>query len=409
MPATVAQRVHGLLLAAATAAVFAAWAPGLGPAPAYDSDVAVPLLAAYGEGQGALLLYYPAQDQLGGWPTLIARALTPVVGEWSAHRLHLLLLAIVLSAVFPVARLGGPLAGLAFLASCAWPPSVATNLSFFAPYGAQLATLFWAWWAMRRAADRWSRGWLVVASVFAILSCWSSPTSGPLLALVAGAELLRVYLVRRGTRADQAPLIVGSALGSGASFAIMVAVDHVRLNFYLARYLTPGVLLAGIAAWTGAGLAVSIVMRNAWPTAIEGFALAAAAVALCVPRAHTDVPDQTRAAAQAQALAAAAPGSVLLADYWTTYALAALVRRGELQPLSPEGDVVRFPSVRAALARASTVVVGSEGPLLRPPGSPAAAEQLCQYGVRLVLVRPDLGAPGPQRFALYAPAGSCVR
>jgi hypothetical protein len=489
------ERLRALLLAAATAAVFIAWAPRLGPAPEYNSDVGVPVLAANSEPLGAFFLYYPMQDRLGGWPTLLARELTPVTGPWDPHRMHLLLLVIVLSAVVPVARLAGPLAGLGYLLACAWPPTVTLNLAYHQPYGAQLATLLWAWWAMRRAADARSPAWLGVACALALLSCWSSPASGLLLALAAVAEMLRtralghaarptalrlflpavagavgegairiayraawvragwgnlfrmryrldrghlwenaqaiarrlgetggavlvgvglvagglalLHLWRRRGRADEAAVVLGAALGSAATWAIIVGVEHVRLNFYSPRYLAPAIALAGLATWTLAAVVAAELLKSLRAeVGLAAFAAAALAVAVWSPRSAGDPSEPW--GTTARALAAEAPGGVLLADYWSCYALAALVPHGMLEPMTPDSEQGRFPNRPERLRTARVVVVGSEGPLLRPPGSPAPAE-LCQYGVRLTLLRPDLGAPGRQRFALYAPAGSCVR
>jgi hypothetical protein len=487
-----AERRRWLLLAGATLAVFLRWAPGLGPVPFYDSDVAVPLLTANGEGSGAFLLYYPLQDRLGGWPTLLARALLPLVGPWSPHGLHVLTLVLLLSAVFPASRLGGAVSGLAYLLACAWPSAVAFSLSYPQPYGAQLATLLWAWWALRRASDARSLGWAAAAAAFATLSCWTSPSSGPLLAALVGAELLRagalrrlewgtaflllvpalagalgegliriayhqamlaafgrkfgihvrldwghlwdnsralleklaqtgavplvavgllagalaaVWLLRRAPGADALAWLFGTALASAVSWLLIVCINHVRLNAYNPRYLAPAIALASMAAWSGAGLALCMAVRRLRPAwSLPGLAVLAGAVALGVPPASGDVPPGLRATAEA--LGAEAPGSVLLADYWTCYALSALVPRGVLEPLPAEGEMVRLPWKQQLLPLASRVVVGSRGKLARRPGAPPPSS-LCQYGVRLELVQAELPVPGEERFALYTPNGRC--
>src|SRR5512144_1404719 len=48
---------------------------GLGPAPFYNSDCAVPVLLMQGMGEGAFTLFYPRQDRFGMWPFLLGRTL----------------------------------------------------------------------------------------------------------------------------------------------------------------------------------------------------------------------------------------------------------------------------------------------------------------------------------------------
>ncbi len=205
-----------------------------------------------------------------------------------------------------------------------------------------------------------------------------------------------------GERRDLSALTLGMALLSLLPIPVLVAVNHVRVNFFYDRYFTPTLGFARGAAWAGAALAAALVFRSErWRRRVEAVAVAMLAAALVagLPRRSPD-PDYARRSETARALLAKAPGSPLLDGYWGSYVLAALAPPRALVPIVTEGEQNRTPFDLPALRSARTVVVGSGGKLAailkpRPP------TWLWQYGVVLRLVEPELYASGPDTFALY--------
>ena len=182
----------------AAAAVLAWWAirlgRGLGPAPFYNSDCAVPILLMQGMGEGAFTLFYPRQDRFGMWPFLLGRAAHLQTPE----AYHLFAVLGLCSAAVPLtALLGSPaLAVLVLLVPFLVSHEVAWSfLQAGQPYLWQVVTLCWAWWACRSALDGRTRGRRLVAlASFALLtwlSAWMNTASLGMLLVVAVLELLR--------------------------------------------------------------------------------------------------------------------------------------------------------------------------------------------------------------------------
>lgn len=167
--------------------------PGLGPAPFYNSDCAVPILLMQGMGSGAFTLYYPLQDRFGMWPFLLGRAL----GLHTPEAYFLLSLVALCSAAVPLsAVLGSPaLAVLTLMVPFVVSHSVAWNfLQAGQPYLWQVVAMCWAWWGCRVALGETARNrWLALAgfAVAAALATWMNTASLASLLAVAILEAFR--------------------------------------------------------------------------------------------------------------------------------------------------------------------------------------------------------------------------
>ena len=167
---------------------------GLGPAPFYNSDCAVPILLMQGMGEGAFALFYPRQDRFGMWPFLLGRALHLQTPE---AYLSMSLLGLCSAALPLSALLGSPaLAVLALMAPFLLSETMTWNLvQASQPYLWQLVALCWAWWAFRAALGGGSarRRWpaLVALAAASALATWMNPASLAALLAVGVLELLR--------------------------------------------------------------------------------------------------------------------------------------------------------------------------------------------------------------------------
>ncbi|RPH67750.1 MAG: hypothetical protein EHM78_20955 [Myxococcaceae bacterium] len=202
---------------------------GLGPAPFYNSDCAVPILVMQGMGEGAFTFFYPRQDRFGMWPFLLGRVLHLQTPE-AYHVLAVLGLA---SAALPLAAvLGSPaLAVVTLLAPFVLSHSVTWNfLQAGQPYLWQVVALCWAWWACRvalggqLARTRWLA--LLGLVVAAALATWMNTASLAALVAVGILEVLRAR-----PRPERA---VGALAALGVAGAVD-AVLHGRYSVYCQR------------------------------------------------------------------------------------------------------------------------------------------------------------------------------
>ena len=191
---------------------------GLGPAPFYNSDCAVPILLMQGLGEGAFTLYYPRQDRFGMWPFLLGRALHLTTPE----AFHVLSVLALCSAAIPLsALLGSPaVAVVTLVLPFLLAHSVAVNfLQSGQPYLWQVVALCWAWWACRVALSGASRrtGGLALLGlgVSAALATWMNTASLAALLVVGLLEVLRARA--RPARALGPLLALGAAGGFEAS------------------------------------------------------------------------------------------------------------------------------------------------------------------------------------------------
>ncbi len=203
--------------------------PGLGPAPFYNSDCAVPILLMQGMGRGAFTLFYPLQDRFGTWPFLLGRALDLNTPE-AYFRLSLLALC---SAAIPLAAvLGSPaLAVLTLMVPFVVSHSVAWNfLQAGQPYLWQVVAMCWAWWGCRVAlgGPPGKGRWLPLAgfAVATALATWMNTASLAALLAVAVLEAFRA-------RAQPGRAVgVLAGLGAAGAFDALLhrlhAADSVR-------------------------------------------------------------------------------------------------------------------------------------------------------------------------------------
>jgi len=211
---------------------------GLGPAPFYNSDCAVPVLLMQGMGEGAFTFYYPRQDRFGMWPFLLGRALHLQTPE-AYHVLAVLGLcsaAVPLSAIF-----GSPaLAVLTLLLPVVLGHSVAWNfLPAGQPYLWQVVALCWAWWACRAALTGTSRGTRAGAvlgfAVAATLAVWMNTAS---LAALLAVSLLEVLRARARPRAALG-VLTGLGVAGGVDAALHNRHGAYCLRTFGARFVTP--------------------------------------------------------------------------------------------------------------------------------------------------------------------------
>ena len=189
-------------------------ARGLGPAPFYNSDCAVPILLMQGMGEGGFTLFYPRQDRFGMWPFLLGRMLHLQTPE----AFHLLAILGLCSAAVPLTGLlGSPaLAVLVLLVPFLVSHVVAWHfLQAGQPYLWQVVALCWAWWACRSALTGPIGGRRVLAlasfALFTFLAAWMNTASLAMVLVLAVIEL-----VRARTR-PAAALGVAGALGAAAA------------------------------------------------------------------------------------------------------------------------------------------------------------------------------------------------
>ncbi|QRN98163.1 hypothetical protein JRI60_03560 [Archangium violaceum] len=174
------------------------FAPGSAHVGLFDADMAIPVVMANGSSGHRLFdAYYFGQDRFGAWPYLLARLARGVLGfDWTASRLFWAHATAALLAGVPLALLSRR-AGLVAAAACALVavtnPSVFHSfLNLSQPYAWQVLAMCGAWAVLHSLLLTPERpgGRLVVLAVLSFLAVWMSPTSGPLLVLLLGVELL---------------------------------------------------------------------------------------------------------------------------------------------------------------------------------------------------------------------------
>ena len=226
-----------------------------------------------------------------------------------------------------------------------------------------------------------------------------------LLVLLACGCLLLVRFGASGKARRFSPLectLLGALLLAVLPLPVLVAVQHVRLNFYLDRYYVPtyafaffGALLA-LSAWLPSRL-------RGWP-ALAALAASTLALGLLAQRLRPmDGVDGRYARLQslARRMAEQAPGAVVLDGYWGTYLFAALAPAGQLLPLPYTAEFDRMPAFAEALAGAPQVLVGHRTVL--SAAERAEPRWLFQYGVLLVHEASNVLSDGVDAFSRYRP------
>jgi len=233
---------------------------------------------------------------------------------------------------------------------------------------------------------------------------WGAGAVPWLVAALAGT----LVVVLAGPRREEPErrTVLGATAAALVALGVVVAVKHVRDNGYNPRYLGVGLGLAVLSVAVAAGLVVRQALARRWPRAERAVPAAAAlgAVVLLAPVAGPD-PRETALRPGAQEIASCHRGAALVAGYWRTYALAALLPPGTVVPVPRAGDWNRRPDWVAALGDGRPVLVG------RPDSGVAAPEQLVERGVPLLLVSPDVlllppfpGESAGERLSVYRPA-----
>ncbi|MBU8894701.1 hypothetical protein KRR26_03755 [Corallococcus sp. M34] len=228
------------------------------------------------------------------------------------------------------------------------------------------------------------RGYLLenARQVLGQLMTGPAPALLVLAALVA-AVLWGLVAARRQGRPPSPTtwFAAGCALVALSQIPALVLIQHVRLNAYNPRYFCLILLFAqmGLGAVVLSELAarVSPRIRHAAGIVLVGGLLVAGPVFPPTPPEHLR---HTHARAAALALSEAAPGTLLLGNYWCVYLIAALQPPDEraARPLPQDGDYQRTPFYIPAMKTAADAVwVQTEAEEPVPP------TRQVQHGVEL--------------------------
>jgi hypothetical protein len=182
-------------------------------------------------------------------------------------------------------------------------------------------------------------------------------------------------------------LAAGASVVAWGNLAICALVSHVRKNAYSDRYLCLTHVFVGIAAGLAIyGLAVRVLrFRHADALTTLAFSLSLFVLLYARLPMRADNPNYQSLKELARTVSDGGRGRVLLGDYWSVYAMAALAPAGALIPLEPEDEEdPRMPFNQSALRPGSEVLVVYREPRPGPAENPV--EELAQYGTRLHLV-----------------------
>lgn len=183
----------------------------------FNSDSALPVLMANDEKIDAFRTYIYGQDQVGAWPSLICQLVRRATGHvWTPRHIHYMQATWLFLSLFLIVALTRSyfyLTGALFLLTLCLHPTVSHY--FFVlnqRFAWQTTALFLAWWSLRRvceygfgvAASRRVRVGLryLLASCFAFLAAWTSPSSVPILCSFFALECVRARILsQRGREA----------------------------------------------------------------------------------------------------------------------------------------------------------------------------------------------------------------
>ena len=182
-------------------------------------------------------------------------------------------------------------------------------------------------------------------------------------------------------------LAAGASVIAWGNLAICALVSHVRKNAYSDRYLCLTFVFLGIAAGlTIYGLAIrALRFRHADALATFAFSLTLLVSLYARLPVRADDANYQSLKKLARIVSDEGRGRVLLGDYWSIYALAALAPPRALIPLEPDAEEdPRTPFNQSALRPGSEVLIVYKEP--RPGSAENPGEELAQYGMRLHLV-----------------------
>lgn len=270
----------GLLLQATRA-----FAPGGANVDTFNSDAALPVLMANDGRVDPYRLFLLGQDRFGAWPFLVlggVRHLTGTawgpggVAAWAA--LFLFLSVIPLGGMV---RQGGLAVAVAFLLAVLAHPAARYLFQIDQVFPWQVGALAWAWFGLRgvaRLQGRAARRYRAAACAFAVLACWSSPVSGPVLATWAALEWLWARREGLATGRTAAWLAAPVALGILGEVALRRWRSAYAVSAYGDRAFTSLRLDAGHLLENAGALLQQFGDAGWWPWAVV--ALVAAADAL---------------------------------------------------------------------------------------------------------------------------------
>lgn len=156
----------------------------------YNSDTAIQLLMANADSWTPFHLYYFGQDRFGALPFTLASLIHVVTGlRWTPFTLGATQTLFCFVGAFAFGKLTrAPALYAAVGAICMLVFSVRYVHFDLAPYGWQLALIFFAWWALRAARIEWSWKRAAIATFAVFIASWLSALSAPLLLIVAFME-----------------------------------------------------------------------------------------------------------------------------------------------------------------------------------------------------------------------------
>lgn len=228
----------------------AVFKPGVPSLHYFNSDGAIPVLMTNEERPlTPFNLYYYGSDRWGGWPFLIAKAVSRVTGyRWSDISLSTFQIVWIFVGALAIAALSRkdyPIIGAVFLITLCLHGETRYQIFWLSQvYGWQITAFLIGWYCLRRLianlheSEGWRPrlwvGWMVLAFLFSYLAIWSSGTSIPFLLFVTTIEIFRLRLQQN----DSATLPVRrwlrtAATAFGAVIAAAVLERAQRGVFYL--------------------------------------------------------------------------------------------------------------------------------------------------------------------------------
>ena len=233
----------------------------------------------------------------------------------------------------------------------------------------------------------------------------------PALALAAAACVFAFALVRKRAELrerlgaalsdDTAVLALGAYAIAAINFALVVLVDHVRLNNYDDRYLTVTNLFGPVSGILTLYLLLKLAAaRSRFGSYVRpAFLLAALAVLLLKFPAASVSHEYQIFKGTAAALAQKAPRAILMGDYWDTYVFTALQGEGAMTAVPWDNQENRMPWTRELVRRAERVVVVRRRVGQKEVDLP---QSLRQYGATFQLAQPKWYQNDWYTFAIYA-------
>jgi len=200
-------------------------------------------------------------------------------------------------------------------------------------------------------------------------------------------------------------LMIGSLGIAVINFVLIVLADHVRLNLYDDRFMTPTYLFGSISGL----LAVFLILKLATNQSIfrtyirPGFIVAGLLLLLLEfpPKTHSLLYETDKETAAS--LERMAPRAVLMGGYWQTYVFSGLQSENALTPVPLEGRTLRTPWTPEALRVNDQVIVEYRSSNLGSAESPPP--RLSQYGTSWRLAEPRWYQDQRNAFALYLKEG----